>query len=78
MASRRTEKQNMIRAYEKEQEERRRDEELKRRQEEEAERLAYDIELQRELEEEDEEKKIKEMRRLFVAEAYGMDMAMIW
>lgn len=75
MAARRTEKQKMLRQYEKEMEEKRKAEELRQRQEEEAERLAYDIKLHRELEEEEE---IKKMRRLFVEEAYRMDFATIW
>lgn len=75
MASRRKEKQDMLRNYEKEQEEKRIQEELQRQEEEQAERLAYDLELHYQLEKEQKE---RERRRQMITEAYNRDFEVCW
>lgn len=75
MASRRTEKQNMLRNYEKEQEEKRIQEEFQRRQDEENDRLAYDLKLHHQLEKEEKE---RERRSWMISEAYNRDFEECW
>lgn len=67
MASRKTEKQNMIRNYENEQKEERIQQEFQRRQYEESERIAYDYKLNKELEKQE---KMEEWKRILLAESY--------
>lgn len=75
MASRRKEKQDMLRNYEREQEEIRIQEELQRRQDEENDRLAYEVKLHRQLEKEEKE---RERRSRMITEAYNRDFEECW
>ena len=75
MAARRTEKQNMLRNYEKEQEERRIREEYQRRQDEESDKLACELKLHYQLEKEEKE---RERRSQIITEMYNEDFEKCW